>query len=401
MLSANHIFKSFGIHSVLNDITFNISSHERIGLIGPNGCGKTSMVRILAGLDQPDQGSVTYTRPDLRIGYLAQGFEFAPGQTIAETFTPRDSRITTYSGPGLEIEIASLAEALSQKPGDLETQTRYDQALAELSAQQFKPESVLGPLGLGGIPLETPVDHLSGGQKTRLMLARVLAGEPNLLLLDEPTNHLDIGMLEWLETWLNGFTGAALIVSHDRVFLDNTVNCILELETAGAPLRSYAGNYSSYLGQKLLERQNQIQAYEDQQEQLEQLRSAALHLRGLTRMKKGGKADSGDKFAKGFFGNRATKNTAGRAKAIEARIEKILEQERIEKPRPSWQMKLDFGTPAHQSSRAKATMLPRMTKNCGTMFTSPSDGLCAAKNIHDQAALRANWPKNSVMARRR
>jgi ATP-binding cassette subfamily F protein 3 len=156
-------------------------------------------------------------------------------------------------------------------------------------------------------------------------------------------------MLEWLEDWLNRFQGAALIVSHDRAFLDNTVTSILELDPATHGIKSYPGNYADYLEQKLSEREKQLQAYQDQQDEIAQLRAAAAHIRGLTKMKKGGKGDSGDKFAKGFFGNRATKNVAGRAKHIEARIEKLLTEERIEKPKSSWQMKLDFGAPAHQS----------------------------------------------------
>jgi ATP-binding cassette subfamily F protein 3 len=182
------------------------------------------------------------------------------------------------------------------------------------------------------------------------MLARVLPEEPHLLLLDEPTNHLDIEMLEWLEGWLNRFQGAALIVSHDRAFLDNTVTSILELDPATHTVNSYAGNYTDYLDQKLTEREKQMQAWQDQQDAIAQLRSAAAHIRSLTKMRKGGKADPAntDGFSVGHFGNRATKRVAGRAKHIEARIEKILAEERIEKPKQTWQMKLDFGAPTHQ-----------------------------------------------------
>jgi ATP-binding cassette subfamily F protein 3 len=148
-----------------------------------------------------------------------------------------------------------------------------------------------------------------------------------------------------------------LIVSHDRAFLDNTVTSILELDPTAHGLRSYPGNYADYLEQKLTEREKQAQAYQDQQDEIAQLRAAAAHIRGLTKMRKGGKADpkNTDGFSVGFFGNRATKRTAGRAKHIEARIEKILTEERIEKPRSSWQIKLDFGGLAHQSKDVLVT----------------------------------------------
>jgi ATP-binding cassette, subfamily F, member 3 len=343
MLTAHHISKTYGIQPILDDISFSISHTERVGLIGPNGSGKTTLMRILAGFEQPDSGAVVSTRSNLRAGYLAQGMEFDPAQTIQSSLS-----LQAASEAALETEIVSLASALASNPADPNIHARYDAALHQISNIQSLP-AILAPLGLSEMPLDTPVRHLSGGQKTRLMLARVLLEEPQLLLLDEPTNHLDIEMLEWLEDWLTRFNGAAIIVSHDRAFLDNTVTSILELDPATHGIRSYAGNYADYLEQKLTEREKQAQSYQDQQDELAQLRSAAMHIRGLTKMKKGGKGDSGDKFAKGFFGNRATKNVAGRAKHIEARIEKILTEERIEKPKSSWQMKLDFGAPEHQS----------------------------------------------------
>jgi ATP-binding cassette subfamily F protein 3 len=350
MLTAHHIFKSHGIQPILEDISFSISNNERIGLIGPNGCGKTTLMRILAGIDQPDAGTVASTRPNLRVGYLAQGMDFEPGQTVRATL-----QLASVSQTDLETEIAFLASALSTNPSDARLQAQYDATLHQLATADSQIPGILAHLGLADIDLDTPVATLSGGQKTRLMLARVLLEEPHLLLLDEPTNHLDIEMLEWLEEWLNRFAGAALIVSHDRAFLDNTVSSILELDPATHQLNSYAGNYADYLEQKLTEREKLAQAYQDQQDELAQLRSAAMHIRGLTKMKKGGKADGGDKFATGFFGNRATKNVAGRAKHIEARIEKILIEEKIEKPKQNWQMKLDFGAPAHQSKDVLVT----------------------------------------------
>jgi len=344
MLTAHHIDKSYGIQPILEDISFSISNSECMGLIGPNGCGKTTLIHILAGIEQPDSGTIVWTHPNLRVGYLAQAMQFDEEQTLQTALN-----LVTVSQVELEAEVASLASTLASDPDNVQVQSKYDSVLRQLSTANNQPSAILGPLGLAELPPDMPVNHLSGGQKTRLMLARVLLEDPHLLLLDEPTNHLDIEMLEWLEDWLNRFRGAALIVSHDRAFLDNTVTSILELDPTTHHIKSYPGNYADYLEQKMVEREKQIQAWQDQQDEIAQLHSAAAHIRGLTRMKKGGKADSGDKFAKGFFGNRATKNVAGRAKHIEARIEKLLTEERIDRPRQNWQMKLDFGAPAHQS----------------------------------------------------
>jgi len=245
MLTAHHIHKTYGIQPILQDISFSISNRERTGLIGPNGCGKTALMRILAGIEQPDSGNVVSTRPNLRIGYLAQGMDFENDETLQTALS-----LNPISQADIESEITSLASALSSNPNDSRIQAQYDSALNQLSAVGSQPSAVLGPLGLADLPLDTPVSHLSGGQKTRLMLARVLLEEPHLLLLDEPTNHLDIEMLEWLEGWLTRFKGAALIVSHDRAFLDNTVTSILELDPVTHHTKSYPGNYADYLEQR-------------------------------------------------------------------------------------------------------------------------------------------------------
>ncbi len=356
MLSIHNLNKNFGIQPVLKNINFNISAGERIGLIGVNGSGKTTLMRILAGFEHPDSGNVASTRPNLRVGYLAQGMEFDPQQTLhsALASSPQGGLDSdSQSDPAAEIE--SLALALSQSPNDAALQSQYDFALARLSTLDLRPEEILAPLGLDHFPAETPIAHLSGGQKTRLMLAKVLLDDPHLLLLDEPTNHLDIEMLEWLEDWLNRFKGAALIVSHDRTFLDNTVTKVLELDSSMHTIKTYDGNYSDYLEQKLLEYDKQAQAYQDQQDEIAQLKRAARHIRSLTVMKKGGKADGGDKFAKGFFGNRATKNVAGKAKNLEARIDHLLTDEKVDKPQGSWKLKLDFGQLEHQSKDVLVT----------------------------------------------
>ena len=350
MLTVHHLHKSYGIHTVLEDINFSISTSEKLGLVGPNGCGKSTLMRIISGHENADKGVVSPTYPNLRVGYLAQGFELAPETTIQAALS-----LSSIDEAQLEAEVASLAQALTVSPANSMLQTRYNAALEQLSSLNVHPGPILAPLGLADLPLETPVQHLSGGQKTRLLLARILLGEPQLLLLDEPTNHLDIAMLEWLENWVRNFKGAVLIVSHDRAFLDNTISGILELDPKTHKLKPYPGNYTIYAEQKQTEFEHQHQAFVDQQQQISQLRAAANHVKSLTKMKKGGKADGGDKFAKGFFGNRATKNVAGRAKHLEARIQHILEEEKIDKPRADWQIKLNFSASGHQSREVLST----------------------------------------------
>lgn len=375
MLTAHHISKSYGIQPILQDISFSVSHHERVGLIGPNGCGKTTLMRILAGIEQPDSGTVASTRPNLRIGYLAQGMDFDRDQTLQATLS-----LHPVSEAELEAEITSLAHALSVNPENSHLQHQYDTAIATLSTQHFPLSTVLGPLGLADFPLDTPVKHLSGGQKTRLMLARVLLEEPHLLLLDEPTNHLDIEMLEWLEDWLNDFQGAALIVSHDRAFLDNTVTSVLELDPKTQTAKSYPGNYSDYIDIKEKEFEKQFDEYQDQRIELRKLHNAARHLRRISQFKKGGKGDTNDKFAKGFFGDRTT-HTARRALRIEKRIEKTLEEDRKDKPIPGWQMKLDFGAPEHQSKDV-------LIANKLSIGYAPDFSLLENLNLHIRAGQR-------------
>jgi ATP-binding cassette subfamily F protein 3 len=339
MLTAHHLCKSYGIDAILEDVSFNINGNDRLGLIGPNGCGKSTLLRLLAGIEPPDSGTVTHGRPALRIGYLAQGPEVGPTATLHTMLGP-----LSVSGADLESEVASLAAALAASPGDDRLQARYDAALQKLSSWDGQPEAVLGPLGLAGLPLDTPVSTLSGGQKTRLMLARILLESPQLLLLDEPTNHLDLAMLEWLEGWIDDFPGAALIVSHDRAFLDNTVSRILDLNPETHTVCEYSGNYSVYLQQYLEEQERQRVAYTDQEAEIRRMRQdiARTKQQSLRVEKSTTPRQPGVR--------RIAKKVAKKALAREKKLERYLEDgERVEKPRPSWQMKLDFGTPEHQS----------------------------------------------------
>ncbi len=337
MLFAHHLNKSYGLHTVLQDITFNISAGERLGLIGPNGCGKTTLMRLLTGQEMPDSGTVTQTQPGLRIGYLPQGFDLDPSLTMAEASSHTPSRDP-------ESKICELAIALAENPSDKDLQIQYDQALDQLSMSDIQPVSILAPLGLADIPPDHRVGELSGGQKTRLLLARLLLQSPHLLLLDEPTNHLDIAMLEWLEDWLQRFHGAALIVSHDRAFLDNTVSTILELDPSTQGVRLYPGNYSNYVEQNISEQEHQLQTYSNQQAEIRRMRQdiirtkqQALNVELTTTSREPGV-------------RRYAKKVAKKALSREKKLERFLESDDlVERPRPSWQIKLDFAAPDHVS----------------------------------------------------
>ena len=334
MLSIHNLHKSYGIQPILQNINFNISAGECIGLIGPNGSGKTTLMRILAGIENPDSGIVTSTRPNLRIGYLAQGMTFDEEQTLQSTLS-----LHTVSEADLESEIASLASALSADPNNSTLQEKYDLTLNRLSTFHSPLTNILAPLGLADIPLTTPISHLSGGQKTRLMLARVLLEDPHLLLLDEPTNHLDIEMLEWLEDWLNRFQGAALIVSHDRAFLDNTVTSILDLNPDTHTIRAYKGNYTDYIEQYLREQNKQLSTWRDQEYEIRLMKQDI----NRTKQQSLGVEMSTTPRTPGV--RRIAKKVAKKALSREKKLDRYLESdERVEKPKPSWQLKLEFET---------------------------------------------------------
>jgi ATP-binding cassette subfamily F protein 3 len=336
MFTAHHIGKSYNINPILHDISFSIHPAERVGLIGPNGCGKTTLLRILAGLESPDQGVVTFNQPDLRIGYLQQGFEPGAHEPVAAMI-----QRATGNPQAAEAEVERLASALSAQPERQDLHTAYDAALRRLQAitqaGSGRVEAIVAALGLADVEQDRPVSTLSGGQKTRLGLALVLLGNPQLLLLDEPTNHLDIEMLEWLEDWLSSFPGAALIVSHDRTFLDHTVSRILDLNPETRTLREYTGNYTQYLEQYLAERGRQIAAYKDQEYEIRRMKQ------DIARTKQQSLRVESSTTPRQPGVRRIAKKVARKALSREKKLDRYLESdERVEKVRESWQMKADF-----------------------------------------------------------
>jgi ATP-binding cassette subfamily F protein 3 len=339
MFTAHHINKSFGINQILSDITFSINAGECVGLIGPNGCGKTTLVRILAGIDEPDSGTVQSTIPDLRIGYLAQGFEPEQNKRVGdliEEIIGSDKRTAS--------EIEKLAKALAENPTDLTLQGDYDSALARYQdvIQKPKPEPIFNALGLTSDQMDRQVSNLSGGQKTRLALALTLLKDPNFLLLDEPTNHLDIQMLEWLESWLVEFNGAALVVSHDRTFLDRTVRRILDLDPETHQIRGYTGNYTQYFEQYLSELDKQMAAYRDQVYEIRRIEQ------DIAQTKRQAHWVEQTTTSREPIVRRYAKKVAKKAKSREKKLKRYLKSDDlVEKPKQSWQMKLEFNQPAH------------------------------------------------------
>ena len=344
MLMVHNLSKAFGIATVLKNITFNLAAGEKLGLVGPNGCGKTTLLRILAGQETADSGSFSFTPSNLKPGYLAQSLTVDAQESIGTYIHRLQGDL-----PRLSQVLQELALQLAVHPAQKDLQTRYDEVLAQienLSISEGAVASTLTSFELDTLPQDLPVASLSGGQKTRLGLAGLLLSGSRLLLLDEPTNHLDFAMLEWLESWLKQSTASVLLVSHDRVFLDHMVSSILELDGDTHQAKMYAGNYSDYVIAKENEKAHHWQIYSDQQAEIQRLQTAAQHYRGLATFRKGSKADTPDKFAKGFFANRSL-GTVQRAKGIEKRIEHLLTEEKIDKPRDSWQMKLKIeNTPA-------------------------------------------------------
>ncbi|OJX38927.1 MAG: hypothetical protein BGO78_11970 [Chloroflexi bacterium 44-23] len=348
MLSINQIYKSYGLTTVLKDVTFTINRGERWGLVGLNGSGKSTLLRILAGEEKADRGSFHFSPHTLQVGYLPQGFRFTDEVSMQEFLDTNVSRLDVLTG-----QLSNLAQQLVSQPMDSDLQKRYDATLLELSKASLKTDRLpvtLAALSLDTLSPEIPISHLSGGQKTRLMLASLLLNNPDLLLLDEPTNHLDIEMLTWLENWITSFQGGILLVSHDRAFLNHTVNRILELDEHSHEVRFYNGNYDDYLGQKTQEREQQIQAFKDQQDQIRRLQHSAREIRARNRYHKGGKTDpkNTDGFAIGFFANRG-KEVDQKAKNIEKRVERMLNEDKIDKPARSWQMHVAFDQPQIRS----------------------------------------------------
>lgn len=260
LITTTNLGKSFGPVDIFSNLNLSIPHRARIALVGPNGVGKTTLLRILLGLDEPSAGEVQRAR-GLQAGYLPQEAQFESEGTLwEESLSPFRNLLEMQAEMHrLELEMANPQHAENALEAYGKLQVAFDQAGGYTYEQQIRQTLT----GLGFLPsdFDRPLGQLSGGQRTRALLARLLLSNPDLLLLDEPTNHLDIAAVEWLETYLRDWDGAVLIVSHDRYFLDQVAQAIWEMTPA---LEVYHGNYSAYLTQRTERYLRRIEEYQSQ-----------------------------------------------------------------------------------------------------------------------------------------
>ena len=296
ILSAQHIAKSFGVNAVLRDVSLTVQQGDRIGLVGVNGCGKSTLMRILAGLDAQDGGEISLVR-GLRVGYLAQQNMVTSGETVWNELQKVYEQVFAMEKKLRELE-DEMAHAHTDVQRFAQLSADYDrltQRFEEADGYSWKSmvSGVLNGLGFKPSQYDQCVDSLSGGEQTRLCLARLLLQKPDLLLLDEPTNHLDMETLQWLENYLAAYKGSVLVISHDRYFLDHVCTGIVEILMGSS--EQYNGNYTRYIAQRQECFESRMRAYEIQQKEIERQQAIIARYRMFNREKSIRAAESREK----------------------------------------------------------------------------------------------------------
>lgn len=272
MITFQDVTKSYGQQTVFAQASFHVSPGERIGVVGPNAAGKTTLFRLIMGLESPDKGQV-FRAKNLSIGHLPQDVSEVGEEALVELVMAQAADLKT-----IEAELAEIETALTQAsdPAELEALTRRQSHLLERYQHsggytlRSRAEKILEGLGFKAEEFDRPVCQFSGGWRMRALLARILLADPDLILLDEPTNHLDLNSMIWLEDYLSSLSATLMVISHDRVFLNRTVSRIIALENGRLGL--YAGNYDAFQAEKEKQKAHQLAAYRLQQEKIRQIR---------------------------------------------------------------------------------------------------------------------------------
>jgi ATP-binding cassette subfamily F protein 3 len=265
LITVSSLSKSYGPTDIFSGVSFSVAKGARMAIVGPNGIGKTTLLRILVGTDEASSGVVTRSR-GVRMGYLSQEADFEMTGTLWDAC---ESVFSHFKDE--QEELHRLEGLMSDPTQGEEIMTRYGRLQEDFERRggytyMTKIRQVLTGLGFSEADYQLSIDHLSGGQRTRGFLARLLLSDPDLLLLDEPTNHLDIAAVEWLEGYLSQWEGAAIIVSHDRYFLDKACNVIFEMFPGAT--ETYRGNYSAYLKQRAERAERRQEIFDSEKEKL-------------------------------------------------------------------------------------------------------------------------------------
>lgn len=294
ILSCSNVSKSFGENDILKRVSFHIEEHEKAAIVGINGAGKTTLLKIIIGEMPCDEGNVAWTK-GASIGYLAQHQDLMGAETIYDALLEVKRPIIQ-----MEERIRSLEHLMKSASGqELEdmlseySRLNHTFELENGYAYQSEITGVLKGLGFLEEEFSKPINALSGGQKTRVSLGKLLLTKPDILLLDEPTNHLDMESIAWLETYLKGYSGSVIIVAHDRYFLDRVVTKIIELDNGNATV--FSGNYSAYSDKKAMLRDAQIRAYLNQQQEIKHQEAVIAKLKSFNREKSIRRAESREK----------------------------------------------------------------------------------------------------------
>lgn len=307
LLSAQNIQKSFGTNVVLKDASLVLQDGQRLGLVGVNGCGKSTLMKIIAGLEPYDGGTLTMQK-GLRLGYLAQQGMVTPGKTVLEELEAVFEPVVA-----MEARLRQLEQDMAHTAEDpvrlRQLGNQYDQLTRQFEESngygwRSTVQGVLAGLGFRKEQQDQLAELLSGGERTRLCLGRLLLQRPDVLLLDEPTNHLDLKSIAWLEDYLLGYKGAVLLVSHDRYFMDHVCDHMAELLLGS--IESYDGNYTAYIQQRVQRFEIRMKAYEMQQKEIARQEAIIARYRSFNREKS--------------------------IRAAESREKKLEKMERLEKP---------------------------------------------------------------------